>query len=152
MKFEKFLKSVGTHGEVVALNESEKYLVCGTVGMLIPFGVDNLLGVEKTQDNASIVHTLSCAEFDDPLTLSEAVLLDPAGNAKAIYRVFETALGDRIGITNTEYGFLERKDLLGYCEVEVPATDEKEAFTLKFIVVYDHAQHVQGFITGSTNF
>lgn len=152
MKFEKFLKSVGTHGEVISINEGEKWLICDGVGMVIPRGVDNLLGMPKTQDNASIVHALAYAEFDDPLTLVEAVLLDPTGNAKAIYRIFETDIGDKVGICNGDYGLLEKKDLLGYCEIEVPATEEKEAFTLKFVVVYDHNNHVQGFITGSQKF
>ena len=152
MKFEKFLKSVGTHGEVINLNESEKWLVCGGVGMVIPRGVDNLLGVAKNQEYASIVHALAYAEFDDPLTLTEAVLLDPTGNAKAIYRIFETALGERVGICNGDYGFLEKKDRLGYCEIEIPATETEEAKTVKFIVVYDHNDHVEGFIIGSEKF
>lgn len=46
MKFEKFLKGVGTHGEVVTRVNGEKWLVCGGVGMVIPKGVDTLLGGE----------------------------------------------------------------------------------------------------------
>ena len=152
MKFEKFLKSVGTHGEVISISENEKWLVCGGVGMVIPRGVDNLLGIAKTQDYASIAHALAYAEFDDPLKLVQAVLLDPTGNAKAIYRIFESTMGDTVGICNEDYGLLEKKDRLGYCEIEVPETEEKEAVTLKFVVVYDPAGRVQGFITGSDKF
>ena len=152
MKFEKFLKSVGTHGEVITLNDNEKWLVCDGVGMVIPRGVDNLLGVAKTQDSASIVHALAYAEFDDPLTLCEAALLDPAGNAKAIYRIFRTEFNDTVGICNGDYGLLEKKDRLGYCEIEVPETEDELARTIKFVVVYDQGDHVQGFITGSGMF
>lgn len=35
-----------------------------------------------------------------------------------IIRVFETELGDRIGIFNQSYGFLEKKDVLTYLEIE----------------------------------
>lgn len=152
MKFEKFLKSVGTHGEVVTLNESEKWLVCGGVGMVIPRGVENILGTAKTQDYASIVHALAYAEYDEPLELTKAVLLDPAGNAKAIFRVFESDLGSAVGICNADYGLLEKRDRLGYCEVEIPATEDREARVVKFVVVYDDADQVRGFITGSNDF
>lgn len=152
MKFEKFLKSVGTHGEVITLSESEKWLVCDGVGMVIPRGVDNLLGSAKTQDYASIVHAISNVEFDDPLDLVKAVLLDPTANAKGIYRVFESYLGDSVGICNADYGLLEKSDKLCYCEIEIPATEDTETHTVKYVLVYDKKDQIQGFITGSDKF
>ena len=71
MKFEKFLKSVGTHGEVITVNEVEKWLVCDGVGIRIPKGVDNLLGVTKSNEYASIVDVISDAEYDCPLELTK---------------------------------------------------------------------------------
>ena len=147
MKFEKFLKQTGTHGTVIERNESEKWLVCCGVGMVIPHGVDNLLGTSTNSEYASIVNALANAELDDPLTLKEAVLLDPTGNAKAIYRVFESYLGDTVAIINADYGLLEKSDLLGYGEIETE--DEK---TVKYILVYDSNGNIQGFITGSDRF
>ena len=152
MKFEKFLKGVGTHGEVIERTEAEKWLVCGGVGMVIPRGVDNLLGVARDRDYASIVDVIANAELDDKLTLVNAVLLDPTGNANAIYRVFESEFGERVAIINADYGLLEKKDLLGYGEIEVPATEDKEAFTIKYVLVYDQTGNIQGFITGSDKF
>jgi len=153
MKFEKFLKQVGTHGEVVQRNESEKWLICGGVGMIIPCGVDNLLGTGKGGKYTSIIEVISNAELDDPLDLKKAVLLEPTGNASSIYRVFETQLGDTVGIINAAYGLLEKNDLLGYCELDV---DDKEAEdgvrTIKYILVYDRGGNLQGFITGSQKF
>lgn len=152
MKFEKFLKSCGTHGEVIERNESEKWLVCGGVGMIIPNGVDNLLGKKWPEEYASIVDAIANAELDDPLTLKEAVLLDPTGKANDIYRIFETDLGDTVGITNSYYGLLEKKDLLGYGEIEVEATENDPARTIKYVLVYDQNGDIQGFITGSQRF
>lgn len=157
MKFEKFLKQVGTHGEVIERNESEKWLVCGGVGMVIPRGVDNLLGVNRDKDYASIVDVIANAELDDALTLKEAVLLDPTGNAGSIYRVFESELGEKVAIINGDYGLLEKKDLLGYGEIEIPAKYEgdvivEEEKTIKYILVYDPTGNIQGFITGSQKF
>ncbi len=147
MKFEKFLKQTGTHGTVIERNESEKWLVCCGVGMVIPRGVDNLLGTPINSEYASIVDVLANAEYDDPVKLVKAVLLDPTGNAKSIYRVFETDLGDTVGIINSDYGLLEKSDLLGYGEIETE--DEK---TVKYVLVYDHDGSILGFITGSNKF
>lgn len=155
MKFEKFLKQVGTHGEVIKRNEAEKWLVCGGVGMLIPRGVDNILGMTKDTDYASIVDVIANAEFDDPLRLVDAILRDPAGNAGAIYRIFESDLGEKVGIINADYGLLEKKDLLGYGEIEVPATEDEEneeTRTIKYVLVFDYDHKVIGYITGSKHF
>jgi hypothetical protein len=147
MKFEKFLKQTGTHGTVIERNESEKWLVCGGVGMVIPRGVDNLLGTPINSEYASIVDVLANAEYDDPVKLVKAILLDPTGSAKAIYRVFETDLGDTVAIINADYGLLEKSDLLGYGEIEIE--DEK---IVKYILVYDYNGSILGFITGSDKF
>lgn len=121
MKFEKFFKSAGTHGLIVKKSEVETWLVCGDIGMRIPDGVNNL-GVNK----------------------------DPEGKANDIIRVFETDLGDRIGIYNASYGLLEKKDRLTYLEIEEDDPDnEGETKISKFIVVRDYNNEVIGFIAGS---
>lgn len=152
MKFEKFLKQTGTHGTVIEINESEKWLVCDGVGMVIPCGVDNLLGTPIDSEYASIVHTLANADYDDPVILKSAILLDPTGNAKSIYRVFETDLGDTVGIINSDYGLLEKSDLLGYGEIESENIETKETETIKYLLVYDSNGNILGFITGSNKF
>lgn len=152
MKFEKFLKQTGTHGTVIELNESEKWLVCGGVGMVIPRGVDNLLGTPTDCEYASIVDVLSKTQLDDPVTLKEAILLDPTGNAKSIYRVFETLLGDKVGITNADYGLLEKSDRLGYGEIETENIETGKTETIKYLLVYNYTDEITGFITGSQKF
>ena len=155
MKFEKFLKGVGTHGEVIERNEGEKWLVCGGVGMIIPKGVNNLLGKKWPGEYASIVDVIANAELDDKLKLVDAVLLDPTGNAGSIYRVFESELGERVGIINGDFGLIEKKDLLGYGEIEVPKDDNEETdetMIIKYVLVYDQTGNIQGFITGSDKF
>lgn len=152
MKFEKFLKQTGTHGIVIERSESEKWLVCGGVGMVIPRGVDNLLGTPTNSEYASIVDVLANAEYDDPVKLVRAVLLDPTGNAKSIYRLFETDLGDIVGIVNADYGLLEKSDLLSYGEIETENIKTNKTETVKYLLVYDHDGSILGFITGSNKF
>ena len=148
MKFEKFFNSAGTHGLIVKKSEVETWLVCGEVGMRIPDGVNNL-GVNKDPDEIFKAIVNSYSE-DDLLILKEAILKDPEGKANDIIRVFETDLGDRIGIYNASYGLLEKKDRLTYLEIEEDDPDnEGETKISKFIVVRDYNNEVIGFIAGS---
>lgn len=155
MKFEKFLKSVGTHGEVISVNESEKWLVCDGVGMVIPRGVDNLLGTESKRDFASIVDVISTAEPDDIVKLTRAVMPRPDGKASDIYRIFTTDGGiDEIGITNADFGLLEKGDILSYFEIVIDCDEEgnpvpeDKVKTIKYILVFNRAEEIVGFITG----
>lgn len=148
MKFEKFFKSAGTHGLIVKKSEVETWLVCGGVGMKIPDGVNNL-GVNEDPDEIFKAIVNSYSE-NDLLVLKEAILKDPEGKANDIIRVFETDLGDRIGIYNGSYGLLEKKDRLSYLEIEEDNSDnEEETKISKFIVVRDYNNEVIGFIAGS---
>ena len=151
MKFEKFLKGVGTHGEVINVGENQKWLCCGGVGMLIPKGVENLLGKPNDDQYVHIVTVLANQPLDEPLELKRASLLDPTGGAKDIYRVFEGDYGSIIGIDNADYGLLERGDLLGYCEVEIEP-QEDGTNKVKYMLVFDRKENVIGFITGSELF
>lgn len=110
--------------------------------MRIPVGVNNL-GVSV--DPEPLFNAIVKSEpEDDFLSLVKAVIDDPEGKANDIVRVFETDLGDRVGIWNKEYGLLEKKDRLTYLEIE----DDK-GITSKIMVVRDHDGDVVGFITGT---
>ncbi len=153
MKFNKFLKEVGTHGAVVEINESEKWLVCGGVGMIIPKGVDNLLGSKNNEDYTHLVKSLRNEELNDKLELDRAVLQDPQGNAKSIYRVFESEFGESVGIINSDYGLLEKSDALGYTEVIVSGKDNEPDSIVKYMLVFnEYDKKLQGFIQGSRDF
>lgn len=142
MKFEKFFKSAGTHGLIVKKSEVESWLLCAGVGMRIPVGVNNL-GVSVDPEPLFTAIVNSDPE-DDYLRLVEAILDDPEGKANDIIRVFETDLGDRVGIWNKDYGLLEKKDRLTYLEIE----DDKTNITSKILVVRDYDGGAIGFITG----
>ena len=142
MKFEKFFKSVGTHGLIVKKSEVESWLLCGGVGMLIPSGVNNLgVSVDPEPLFKAIVNS---EPDDDSLALVDAILDNPEGKANDIIRIFETDVGDKVGIWNKEYGLLEKRDRLTYLEIE----DEKTGITSKIMVVRDYDGGAIGFITG----
>ncbi len=142
MKFEKFFKSVGTHGLIVKKSDNESWLLCGGVGMLIPTGVNNLgVSVDPEPLFRAIVNS---EPDDDYLRLTAAIIRDPEGKANDIIRIFETDIGDAVGIWNKDYGLLEKKDRLTYLEVE----DDETGITSKIVVVRDYDDNVIGFITG----
>ena len=151
MKFTKFLKEVGTHGTVVEVNESEKWLVCGGVGMVIPYGVDNLLGSKSNEEYIDLVNSLRNEELIDELELYDAVLDDPSGNAKSIHRIFTSELNERIGIINSNYGLLEKSDALGYTEVIVPGKEGEQDKVVKYMLIFNERGLI-GFIQGSKDF
>lgn len=142
MKFEKFFKSVGTHGLIVKKSDVESWLLCGGVGMLIPVGVNNL-GVSV--DPEPLFNAIVNSEPDDDyLRLVDAILDNPEGKANDIIRIFETDIGDRVGICNKDYGLLEKSDRITYLEVE----DDESGITSKLAVVRDYDGNAVGFITG----
>ena len=144
MKFEKFFKSVGTHGLIVKKSDTVSWLLCGGVGMRIPEGVNNLgVSVDPTPLFKAIVNS---EPEVDCLALRDAILLDPAGKANDIIRVFETDIGDRVGISNKDYGLLEKSDRINYLEIE----DDSEGITYTIMVVRDRHDDVIGFITGDS--
>ena len=146
MKFEKFLKSVGTHGLIVD-HDGETWLLCGGVGMPIPTGV-NALGATVSAE-ALFKAIVNSEPEDDYIRLVEAVIREPDGKANDIIRVFETDLGERVGISNKDYGLLEKSDRLTYLEVETDdPKHDGETVTVKIVVVRDHTGEAIGYITG----
>ncbi len=145
MKFEKFFKSAGTHGLIVKKNDNENWLVCAGVGMRIPDGINNL-GV-ATAPHKMFTAIVNSPDDSDRLELAEAVLKEADGRASDIIRVFDTELGDRVGIYNGAYGLLEKRDRLTYLEIEDDDPDS-ETEIAKFIVVRDNSGEAVGFLRG----
>jgi hypothetical protein len=147
MKFEKFLKSCGTHGQIVKRENGDKWLVCGGVGMKVPTGVVNLLGAgEVSEKTREIVEAIVTADTDEKIQLTEATL--PAdGKASDIIRVFSDGY-NRVRIHNADFGLLERADvILAYLEI-IREDDDLNELIDRFLLVLDPAEEVIGFITG----
>ena len=73
MKFEKFLKGCGTHGQILTRDNGDQWLVCSGVGMKVPLGVVNLLGSGEVTDKVKkLVEGLIGADTDDKVDLIRA--------------------------------------------------------------------------------
>lgn len=143
MKFEKFLKSVGTHGQIYTRDNGDRWLICGGVGMIIPHCVDNLLGSgEVSEKIKTIVEALITADTDDKVELKRATI--PAdGKASDIVRIFGDGFDIEIGISNANFGLLEKSDI-NLAEVEIEGDDE--LIDDKFLLILNHNDEVIGFI------
>ena len=149
MKFEKFLKSVGTHGQIYKRDNGDKWLICAGVGMKIPVGVDNLLGVGEVSEKVkTIVDALIGADLDDRVQLERACI-EKDGKASDIIRVFGDALyDDEIGISNANFGLLEKRDInLVFVEIE----DEDTNVENRYLLVLDEKDEAIGFISDVNN-
>lgn len=143
MKFEKFLKSVGTHGQIYTRDNGDRWLICGGVGMMIPLGVDNLLGSGEVSNKVkTIVEALITADTDDKVELNKAFI--PAdGKASDIVRIFSDGFDLEIGISNANFGLLEKSDI-NLAEVEIEGYDE--LIDAKFLLILNQNDEVIGFI------
>lgn len=144
MKFEKFFKSVGTHGQVVK-TVNNHWLICGGVGMKIPTGV-NTLGAEVDPDD--MFNAILSADIEDDLLSLVRAEIPADGKATDIVRVFSTSYGDEVGISNARYGLLEKHDRLVYLEIE-----DDNRIDHKYILITDmKGEEILGFIAGKDNF
>ena len=147
MKFEKFLKKTGTHGQIYTRDNGDRWLICAGVGMKVPQGIVNLLGVGEVPERVELlVETLIKADTDDKVELTKAVLDHADGKASDIIRVFtgENMFGDciEIGINNCDFGLLEKSDTnLGQVEIE-----ESDKSTQYLLVLNYSGEEVVGFI------
>lgn len=150
MKFEKFLKQTGTHGQIFTRGNGTRWLVCGGVGMKVPAGVVNLLGSGEVSEKVkTLVEGLVNADIDDKVKLTNAVLMNADGKASDIIRVFsgEDMAGDyiEVGIINADFGLLEKAD---YNLAQVEVETEVEYMEDKYLLVLDPDDEVIGFIQG----
>lgn len=144
MKFEKFLKQVGTHGQILTRTNGDRWLICGGVGMKIPVGVENLLGSGEVPEKIkTLVEGLIRADVDDKVSLTRAQI-EKDGKASDIVRVFGDLLDIEVGIHNAAFGLLEKADV-NLAEVEIE--DEDDALNeTKFLLILNDGDEVVGFI------
>ena len=154
MKFEKFLKGVGTHGQILERSNGDKWLICGGVGMLVPNGVINLLGSGVVGDKTkAIIEAIVKADTDDKVDLTRASL-EKDGKPSDIIRVFGDGLDIEVGIYNSDFGLLEKSDVnLAEVEIEDGDIDDPQHNLVgrKYLLILDTEDEVIGFIQGVKN-
>lgn len=154
MKFEKFLKGCGTHGQILERANGDKWLICGGVGMKVPTGVLNLLGSGVIGDKTkAIIEAIIKADTDDKVELIRASL-EKDGKASDIIRVFGDSLDIEVGIYNADFGLLEKADInLAEVEIEDGDIDDPQHNFIgrKYLLILDNEDEIIGFIQGVKN-
>lgn len=150
MKFEKFLKSTGTHGQIFTRDNGDRWLICAGVGMKVPVGVVNLLGSGEVPEKIkTLVNGLVKADIDDKVHLTRATV-SKDGKASDIVRVFGDDLDIEVGICNADFGLLEKADV-NIAEVEIEESGD-ELLDGEYLVILDRDDEVVGFIQGVNKF
>lgn len=148
MKFEKFFKSAGIYGKVVN-HRGTKWLVCAGVGMRVPEGMSEILSKGADSGKNKMVVDAICDSFDgEPVTLARAYLAKD-GRPSDVRRIFADDSGNEIAIRNSDFGLLERSDvLLFWLDVEDDTGEGDETKTMRFLLVENSDNSVIGFIQG----
>ena len=146
MKFEKFLKATGTHGQIFTRTNGDKWLICAGVGMKVPVGVVNLLGSGEVPEKVkTLVNGLINADTDDKVRLTRATI-SADGKTSDIVRIFSDDLDIEVGISNSNFGLLEKSDF-SLAEVEIEDSGE-EYLDGQYLLILDKNDEVVGFIHG----
>lgn len=151
MKFEKFLKGCGTHGQILERENGDKWLICGGVGMLVPNGVINLLGSGVVGDKTkATIEAIVKADTDDKVVLHRATV-NAGGKGSDIIQIFGDGLDIEVGIYNADFGLLEKSDV-NLAEVEIEdgdIDDPQHNFAgRKYLLILNTEDEVIGFIQG----
>ena len=144
MKFEKFAKNSGIYGQIVELEAGDKWLVCNGIGMMVPNGLTNLLGIGTAPEKVQrVVESITEVDTDDKVVLTSAYL-KADGKPTEIVRIFGDEFGYGVGIKNKDFGLIERSDV-NMCHVEIVLEDGEE---LRCLVILDRNDEPVGFIAG----
>ena len=141
MKFEKFAKKIGAHGQLVkAFGYS--FLVAGPTAVVIPdFALDfyQTAKAEKSEILTKVFEIFDIDELAKVAELSRAIVLEADGSSSAIRRIFQDHNGKEVSISNEAFGLLEKQDHVYTVSIDV---DEK---TINYLVVIKN-QDIHGVI------
>lgn len=133
MKFQKFVKSLGSEGIIYVRKNEERWLASGSVFMKIPDDIRSITANDIAPMPESIENIINYETFTDPCELHKAIMPFANGAIKDCIRVFatENAL-TKIAVSNSDYALIERKDCV---EMHVKFNTENETSEAKALVI-----------------
>ena len=145
MKFEKFLKNVGTRGTIVNCGSCGQWLKLANVMLKIPTGVNVIAPLERMvfDYEAAVINRYNdgyCIEAN----LVKAELINPSDSPSMLRRVFADDDGGRIDIDNKTFGIIERYD-----RVFTDAEENNDEWNVVSLVVtegFGDDEHIVGII------
>lgn len=149
MKFQKFVKALGSDGIVFNRKNGERWLASDRVFMKIPEDIRSITASEITDMPDSVEGIINFDSFTDPCELHKAVMPHADGVIKDCVRIYatENAL-NTVAIDNSSYALIERKDIVEmFCKYNSDdETSEGEALVIKRPSDFTSDEEVVGLI------
>ena len=134
MKFQKFVKSIGSDGIIYVRKNDERWLASGTVFMKIPNNIKSITAKEILSMPDYVESIINYDSFTDPCELYKAVMPTPTSAIKDCVRIYatENAL-NMLPICNNDYTLIEKKDEIEmYVRIDIKNKDtEGKALVIK---------------------
>lgn len=133
MKFQKFVKALGSDGIVYNRKNGERWLASDRVFMKIPEDIPSVTCADITDMPDFAENIINYDSFTDPCELHAAVMPYADGVIKDCVRIYATE-GERnkVAIDNSSYALIERKDIV---EMFVKYNAEEEISEGKALVI-----------------
>lgn len=133
MKFQKFVKSIGSDGIVYVRKNEERWLASGMVYVKIPDKIKSITTRDILPMPEAVEKIINYDSFTDPCMLHKAIMPEADGAIKDCIRVFATENAqNKVAISNPDYTLLERKDVI---EMYVKVDAETESSEGKALVI-----------------
>lgn len=149
MKFQKFVKALGSDGIVFNRKNGERWLASDRVFMKIPEDIRSITASEITDMPDSVESIINFDSFTDPCELHKAVMPYADGVIKDCVRIYatENAL-NTVAIDNSSYALIERKDIVEmFCKYNSDdETSEGKALVIKRPSDFTSDEEVVGLI------
>ncbi len=108
MKFDKFVKNVGTMGVIVEYRDA-KWLCSGSMIARIPEGITGLVCAAATELPELLQNIIESGEGSEA-QLTDAFLSFANDKPAELRRVFSDRAGHQIDISNKQFGMIEKHD------------------------------------------
>lgn len=137
MKFQKFVKSLGSNGIIFVRKNEERWLASTSAFMKIPENIRSITASDIVPMPEAIESVINYEAFTDPCELHKAIMPYASAGIKDCIRIFatENAIAT-IAVRNNDYALIERGDLV---EMYVKTNVEDETSEGKALVVKERS-------------
>ena len=113
MKFQKFVKAIGSDGIVYNRKNGERWLASERVFMKIPEDIHSVTCADIADMPEFAENIINYDSFTDPCELHAAVMPHPDGVIKDCVRIYATeGKQNKVAVDNSSYALIERKDIV----------------------------------------
>ena len=145
MKFQKFVKSIGSDGIVYVRKNEERWLASGMVYVKIPDKIKSITTRDILPVPEAVEKIINYDSFTDPCMLHKTIMPEADGAIKDCIRVFATENAqNKVAISNPDYTLLERKDVI---EMYVKVDAETESSEGKALVIKEYVSALEDPVT-----